>query len=159
MENIKEFIKFQIYPIYDADKDELRNAMVVDIAQNGVFVLDPKNNNITTFNEEGYPDWTFNMNERLLHEEPKIKQYVEVDFTNLRKLEEDEIFTLVKLRNGNIAVISRILEAEYRYDGFIITPSEYLSCTWNCKGFVYANIPTDNDIVGMFVDKETITYN
>lgn len=157
MENLetKEFMKFQIYPIFNAETDELRYAMVIDIAQNGLFVLDPANNSVTTFNEDGYPDWTFNMKDRLLHEEPKLVNYKEVDLVNI-----DEVFTLVKLRNGNIAVISRILEnAEYRYDGFIITPSEYLSCTWNIKGFAYANIPTDNDIVSILVDSDTITYN
>ncbi len=167
MENLetletKEYLKFQIYPIYNAEKDELRDAMVVDIAQNGVFVLDPYNNSITTFNFEGYPDWGFSMKERLLHQEPKLVNYVEVevtDFANLRNAEEDEIFTLVKLRNGRIAVIYKIYEAEYCYDGFILTPSEFFACTWNSKGFVYANIPTENDIVAILRDRETITYN
>lgn len=76
----KEYLKFQIYPIYNAEKDEMRDAMVVDIAQNGIFVLDPTNNSITTFNEEGYPDWTFNMKDRLLHKEPEVLDFVEVPY-------------------------------------------------------------------------------
>lgn len=161
LENLetKEYLKFQIYPIYNAEKDEMRDAMVVDIAQNGIFVLDPTNNSITTFNEEGYPDWTFNMNDRLLHKEPEVLDFVAAPYErwywNYLKP-----FDLVKLRDGRIAVISRVLEnAEYCYDGFIITPSEYLSCTWRKDGFVYANIPTNNDIVEIIIRKSNITYN
>lgn len=155
----KEYLKFQIYPIYNAEKDEMRDAMVVDIAQNGIFVLDPTNNSITTFNEEGYPDWTFNMKDRLLHKEPEVLDFVEVPYERWY-WSDRKPFDLVKLRDGRIAVISRILEnAEYRYDGFIITPSEYLSCTWRKDGFVYANIPTNNDIVEILVRRTNITYN
>ena len=164
MENLetletKEYLKFQIYPIYNAEKDELRDAMVVDIAQNGVFVLDPSNNSITTFNEEGYPDWTFNMKDRLLHKEPEVLEFIGVPYES-RYWNYLKVFNLVKLRNGNIAVISRVLEnAKYRYDGFIITPSEYLSCTWSKDGFAYANIPTDYDIVEYLIKRDNITYN
>ena len=155
----KEYLKFQIYPIYNAEKDEMRDAMVVDIAQNGIFVLDPTNNSITTFNEEGYPDWTFNMKDRLLHKEPEVLDFVEVPYERWY-WSDFKPFDLVKLRDGRIAVISRVLEnAEYRYDGFIITPSEYLSCTWRKDGFVYANIPTNNDIVEIIIRKSNITYN
>ena len=158
----KEYLKFQIYPIYNAEKDELRDAMVVDIAQNGIFVLDPTNNSITTFNEEGYPDWTFNMKDRLLHkepQEPEVLDFVAVPYERWY-WNDRKPFDLVKLRDGRIAVISRVLEnAEYRYDGFIITPSEYLSCTWRKDGFAYANIPTNNDIVEIFVRRTNVTYN
>lgn len=155
----KEYLKFQIYPIYNTEKDELRDAMVVDIAQNGIFVLDPANNAITTFNEDGYPDWTFNMQDRLLHKEPERLDFVSVPYDTWY-WNDRKPFDLVKLRDGRIAVISRVLEnAEYRYDGFIITPSEYLSCTWRKDGFAYANIPTNNDIVEIFVKKSNITYN
>lgn len=155
----KEYLKFQIYPIYNADSDEMRDAMVVDIAQNGIFVLDPTNNSITTFNAEGYPDWTFNMKDRLLHKEPEVLEFVTVPYETWY-WNDRKPFDLVKLRNGNIAVISRVLEeAKYRYDGFIITPSEYLSCTWGKDGFVYANIPTDYDIVEIIIRKTNITYN
>ena len=161
LENLatKEYLKFQIYPIYNYEKDELRDAMVVDIAQNGIFVLDPANNAITTFNEDGYPDWTFNMQERLLHKEPERLDFVTVPYDTWY-WNDRKPFDLVKLRDGRIAVISRVLEnVEYRYDGFIITPSEYLSCTWRKDGFAYANIPTNNDIVEIFVKKSDITYN
>lgn len=161
LENLetKEYLKFQIYPIYNAEKDEMRDAMVVDIAQNGIFVLDPTNNSITTFNEEGYPDWTFNMKDRLLHKEPEVLDFVEVPYERWY-WGDRKPFDLVKLRDGHIAVISRVLEnAEYCYDGFIITPSEYLSCTWRKDGFVYANIPTNNDIVEILVRRTNITYN
>ena len=162
LENLetKEYLKFQIYPIYNYEKDELRDAMVVDIAQNGVFVLDPANNAITTFNEDGYPDWTFNMQERLLHKEPEDLEELEFEEIPFERYQPLEVFDLVKLRDGRIAVISRVLEnAEYRWDGFIITPSEYLSCTWNSRGFAYANILTDNDIVSVFIRRSDITYN
>ena len=163
----KEYLKFQICPIYNYEKDELRDAMVVDIAQNGIFVLDPANNAITTFNEDGYPDWTFNMQDRLFHKEPERllhKEPERLDFVSVPYdtwyWNDRKPFDLVKLRDGRIAVISRVLEnAEYRYDGFIITPSEYLSCTWRKDGFAYANIPTNNDIVEIFVKKSNITYN
>lgn len=155
----KEYLKFQIYPIYNAEKDEMRDAMVVDIAQNGIFVLDPTNNSITTFNEEGYPDWTFNMKDRLLHKEPEVLDFVVVPYERWY-WSDRKPFDLVKLRDGRIAVISRVLEnAEYCYDGFIITPSEYLSCTWRKDGFVYANIATNNDIVEIIIRKSNITYN
>lgn len=160
-ENIetKEFLKFHEYPIYNYETDETRNAMVVDIAQNGVFVLDPANNSITTFNEDGYPDWAINRQERLLHdvnEDPEYLEFEEIPF----KRQLLEVFDLVKLRDGRLAVISRVLDDTiYRYDGFIITPSVYLSCTWNSRGFAYTNIPTNNDIVEVFVRKDTITYN
>lgn len=160
MTDNKEFLKFHEYPIYKYETDETRNAMVVDIAQGGVFVLDPTNNSITPFNEDGYPDWPVNRQERLLHninEDPEYLEFEEIPFERNQLL---EVLDLVKLRDGRIAVISRVLEnAEYRYDGFIISPSEYLSCTWNSKGFAYANIPTNNDIVEVFVRKDTITYN
>lgn len=153
----KEFLKFQMYPIYNHETDELRDAMLVDIAQNGLFVLDVSVNNIITFNEDGYPDWSANASERLLHKEPEYPEFVTFPITSIHLLKE---FDLVKLRDGRVAVISRVLEdAEYRWDGFIITPSEYLSCTWNSRGFAYANIPTNNDIVEVFVNKNTITYN
>lgn len=156
----KEYLKFQIYPIYNTEKDELRDAMVVDIAQNGISVLDPANNAITTFNEDGYPDWAYyNLKDRLLHKEPERLDFVSVPY-NTWYWNDRKPFDLVKLRDGRIAVISRVLEnAEYRYDGFIITPSEYLSCTWRKDGFAYANIPTNNDIVEIFVKKSNITYN
>ena len=156
----KEYLKFQIYPIYNAEKDELRDAMVVDIAQNGIFVLDPANNAITTFNEDGYPDWAYyNLKDRLLHKEPERLDFASVPYDTWY-WNDRKPFDLVKLRDGRIAVISRVLEnAEYRYDGFIITPSEYLSCTWKADGFAYANIPTNNDIVEIFVKKSNITYN
>lgn len=156
----KEYLKFQIYPIYNAEKDELRDAMVVDIAQNGIFVLDPANNVITNYSEDGYPDWTYyNLKDRLLHKEPERLDFVSVPYDTWY-WNDRKPFDLVKLRDGRIAVISRVLEnAEYRYDGFIITPSEYLSCTWRKDGFAYANIPTNNDIVEIFVKKSNITYN
>nr|DAT33000.1 MAG TPA: hypothetical protein [Caudoviricetes sp.] len=156
----KEYIKFQIYPIYNTEKDELRDAMVVDIAQNGMFVLDPANNVITNYSEDGYPDWTYyNLKDRLLHKEPERLDFVSVPYDTWY-WNDRKPFDLVKLRDGRIAVISRVLEnAEYRYDGFIITPSEYLSCTWRKDGFAYANIPTNNDIVEIFVKKSNITYN
>ena len=155
----KEYLKFQIYPIYNAEKDELRDAMVVDIAQNGIFVLDPANNAITTFNEDGYTDWTFNMKDRLLHKEPERLDFASVPYDTWY-WNDRKPFDLVKLRDGRIAVISRVLEnSEYRYDGFIITPSEYLSSTWRKDGFAYANIPTNHDIVEIFVKKSNITYN
>lgn len=160
MTDNKEFLKFHEYPIYNYETDETRNAMVVDIAQNGVFVLDPTNNSITTFNEDGYPDWPVNRQERLLHninEDPEYMEFEEIPFERNQPL---EVLDLVKLRDGRIAVISRVLEdAEYRWDGFIITPSEYLSCTWNRRGFAYANIPTNSDIVEVFIRKSDITYN
>ena len=156
----KEYLKFQIYPIYNTEKDELRDAMVVDIAQNGIFVLDPANNVITNYSEDGYPDWTYyNLKDRLLHKEPERLDFVSVPYDTWY-WNDRKPFDLVKLRDGRIAVISRVLEnAEYRYDGFIITPSEYLSCTWRKDGFAYANIPTNNDIVEIFVKKSNITYN
>jgi hypothetical protein len=156
----KEYIKFQIYPIYNTEKDELRDAMVVDIAQNGMFVLDPANNVITNYSEDGYPDWAYyNLKDRLLHKEPERLDFVSVPYDTWY-WNDRKPFDLVKLRDGRIAVISRVLEnAEYRYDGFIITPSEYLSCTWRKDGFAYANIPTNNDIVEIFVKKSNITYN
>lgn len=156
----KEYLKFQIYPIYNTEKDELRDAMVVDIAQNGMFVLDPANNVITNYSEDGYPDWTYyNLKDRLLHKEPERLDFVSVPYDTWY-WNDRKSFDLVKLRDGRIAVISRVLEnAEYRYDGFIITPSEYLSCTWRKDGFAYANIPTNNDIVEIFVKKSNITYN
>lgn len=156
----KEYLKFQIYPIYNTEKDELRDAMVVDIAQNGMFVLDPANNVITNYSEDGYPDWTYyNLKDRLLHKEPERLDFVSVPYDTWY-WNDRKPFDLVKLRDGRIAVISRVLEnAEYRYDGFIITPSEYLSCTWRKDGFAYANIPTNNDIVEIFVKKSNITYN
>lgn len=156
----KEYLKFQIYPIYNTEKDELRDAMVVDIAQNGMFVLDPANNVITNYSEDGYPDWTYyNLKDRLLHKEPERLDFVTVPYDTWY-WNDRKPFDLVKLRDGRIAVISRVLEnAEYRYDGFIITPSEYLSCTWRKDGFAYANIPTNNDIVEIFVKKSNITYN
>lgn len=156
----KEYLKFQIYPIYNAEKDELRDAMVVDIAQNGMFVLDPANNVITNYSEDGYPDWTYyNLKDRLLHKEPERLDFASVPYDTWY-WNDRKPFDLVKLRDGRIAVISRVLEnAEYRYDGFIITPSEYLSCTWRKDGFAYANIPTNNDIVEIFVKKSNITYN
>lgn len=156
----KEYLKFQIYPIYNTEKDELRDAMVVDIAQNGIFVLDPANNVITNYSEDGYPDWTYyNLKDRLLHKEPERLDFVSAPYDTWY-WNDRKPFDLVKLRDGRIAVISRVLEnAEYRYDGFIITPSEYLSCTWRKDGFAYANIPTSNDIVEIFVKKSNITYN
>lgn len=156
----KEYLKFQIYPIYNTEKDELRDAMVVDIAQNGMFVLDPANNVITNYSEDGYPDWTYyNLKDRLLHKEPERLDFASVPYDTWY-WNDRKPFDLVKLRDGRIAVISRVLEnAEYRYDGFIITPSEYLSCTWRKDGFAYANIPTNNDIVEIFVKKSNITYN
>lgn len=156
----KEYLKFQIYPIYNAEKDELRDAMVVDIAQNGIFVLDPANNVITNYSEDGYPDWTYyNLKDRLLHKEPERLDFASVPYDTWY-WNDRKPFDLVKLRDGRIAVISRVLEnVEYRYDGFIITPSEYLSCTWRKDGFAYANIPTNNDIVEIFVKKSNITYN
>jgi len=156
----KEYLKFQIYPIYNTEKDELRDAMVVDIAQNGIFVLDPANNVITNYSEDGYPDWAYyNLKDRLLHKEPERLDFVSVPYDTWY-WNDRKPFDLVKLRDGRIAVISRVLEnAEYRYDGFIITPSEYLSCTWRKDGFAYANIPTNNDIVEIFVKKSNITYN
>nr|DAD63160.1 MAG TPA: hypothetical protein [Caudoviricetes sp.] len=156
----KEYLKFQIYPIYNTEKDELRDAMVVDIAQNGIFVLDLANNVITNYSEDGYPDWTYyNLKDRLLHKEPERLDFVSVPYDTWY-WNDRKPFDLVKLRDGRIAVISRVLEnAEYRYDGFIITPSEYLSCTWRKDGFAYANIPTNNDIVEIFVKKSNITYN
>lgn len=156
----KEYLKFQIYPIYNAEKDELRDAMVVDIAQNGMFVLDPANNVITNYSEDGYPDWAYyNLKDRLLHKEPERLDFVTVPYDTWY-WNDRKPFDLVKLRDGRIAVISRVLEdSTYRYDGFIITPSEYLSCTWNREGFAYANIPTNNDIVEIFVKKSNITYN
>nr|DAJ73000.1 MAG TPA: hypothetical protein [Caudoviricetes sp.] len=156
----KEYLKFQIYPIYNTEKDELRDAMVVDIAQNGMFVLDPANNVITNYSEDGYPDWAYyNLKDRLLHKEPERLDFVSVPYDTWY-WNDRKPFDLVKLRDGRIAVISRVLEnAEYRYDGFIITPSEYLSCTWRKDGFAYANIPTNNDIVEIFVKKSNITYN
>ena len=155
-----EDLKFQIYPIYNTEKDELRDAMVVDIAQNGIFVLDPANNVITNYSEDGYPDWAYyNLKDRLLHKEPERLDFVSVPYDTWY-WNDRKPFDLVKLRDGRIAVISRVLEnAEYRYDGFIITPSEYLSCTWRKDGFAYANIPTNNDIVEIFVKKSNITYN
>lgn len=160
MTDNKEFLKFQMYPIYNYETDETRNAMVVDIAQGGVFVLDPTNNSITPFNEDGYPDWPVNRRDRLLHdvnEDPEYLEFEEIPFERNQPL---EVLDLVKLRDGRVAVISRVLEdSEYRWDGFIITPSEYLSCTWNGRGFAYANIPTNNDIVEVFIRKDTITYN
>lgn len=157
---IKEYLKFQIYPIYNTEKDELRDAMVVDIAQNGIFVLDPANNVITNYSEDGYPDWAYyNLKDRLLHKEPERLDFASVPYDTWY-WNDRKPFDLVKLRDGRIAVISRVLEnAEYRYDGFIITPSEYLSCTWRKDGFAYANIPTNNDIVEIFVKKSNITYN
>lgn len=156
----KEYIKFLIYPIYNTEKDELRDAMVVDIAQNGIFVLDPANNVITNYSEDGYPDWTYyNLKDRLLHKEPETLEFQSIPYDRWY-WNDRKPFDLVKLRDGRIAVISRVLEnAEYRYDGFIITPSEYLSCTWRKDGFAYANIPTNNDIVEIFVKKSDITYN
>lgn len=156
----KEYLKFQIYPIYNTEKDELRDAMVVDITQNGMFVLDPANNVITNYSEDGYPDWTYyNLKDRLLHKEPERLDFASVPYDTWY-WNDRKPFDLVKLRDGRIAVISRVLEnAEYRYDGFIITPSEYLSCTWRKDGFAYANIPTNNDIVEIFVKKSNITYN
>ena len=156
----KEYLKFQIYPIYNTEKDELRDAMVVDIAQNGMFVLDPANNAITNYSEDGYPDWTYyNLKDRLLHKEPERLDFVAVPYDTWY-WNDRKPFDLVKLRDGRIAVISRVLEnAEYRYDGFIITPSEYLYCTWRKDGFTYANIPNNNDIVEIFVKKSNITYN
>nr|DAP50919.1 MAG TPA: hypothetical protein [Caudoviricetes sp.] len=156
----KEYLKFQIYPIYNYEKDELRDAMVVDIAHNGMFVLDPANNVITNYSEDGYPDWTYyNLKDRLLHKEPERLDFASVPYDTWY-WNDRKPFDLVKLRDGRIAVISRVLEnAEYRYDGFIITPSEYLSCTWRKDGFAYANIPTNNDIVEIFVKKSNITYN
>ena len=156
----KEYLKFQIYPIYNTEKDELRDAMVVDIAQNGIFVLDPANNVITNYSEDGYPDWAYyNLKDRLLHKEPERLDFVSVPYDTWY-WNDRKPFDLVKLRDGRIAVISRVLEnAEYRYDGFIITPSVYLSCTWRKDGFAYANIPTNNDIVEIFVKKSNITYN
>lgn len=162
LENLatKEYLKFQIYPIYNTEKDESRDAMVVDIAQNGMFVLDPTNNVITNYSEDGYPDWAYyNLKDRLLHKEPERLDFVSVPYDTWY-WNDRKPFDLVKLRDGRIAVISRVLEnAEYRYDGFIITPSEYLSCTWRKDGFAYANIPTNNDIVEIFVKKSNITYN
>ena len=152
----KEFLKFETYQIYDLDSDSTRECIVLDANPGAIFVFDTKHEDIILFNLDGELIDHHYENLRLLHDHVKSSTFTPDKYEAQRHYVIDK-YRFVRLRNNQIAIITRIDNQLYRFAGYIISPAIMTPATWTVEGFAFADIESDYDIKEVLF-KRTITY-
>ena len=154
-----EYHKLQTYELFDTVKEEIvGRAMVTHLAGSIVEAVSDRGD-VLTFTNDGIKVTLLSTDTNLLlvPEPLPIPEFTLVNFQG----DFVENLNLVKLRNGDLGIISTVLHpghpdyhSNYKFFGVTLAQLEFEQ--WDINGLKYTGFETPLDIVGLYINTQNL---